>query len=58
MSAKQKAGGFNSVLITGDVAVDTYVYEGERDSSRKVVAPGTKEVKELGGAQLIYKILK
>jgi hypothetical protein len=57
MAAKQKPGQFHQVVITGDVARDTYIYEGERVSSRNDNLRATKVVTELGGAKLIYNIL-
>lgn len=47
-----------NVLITGDLAIDNHIYQGERLSSKQTKARGVKELYELGGAFNIYKILK
>ncbi|MBF0217150.1 MAG: AAA family ATPase [Candidatus Omnitrophica bacterium] len=57
MPAKPGSEQINSVVITGDVAKDTYIYEGERMTSRKDDLRATKVHKELGGAELVYKVL-
>lgn len=57
MSTEQKPSQLQSVVITGDVTVDNYIYEGRRDTSYKENVRGVREVIELGGANCIHKIL-
>jgi hypothetical protein len=47
----------NSILVTGDVTIDNYIYEGEKYSSRADKKRPVQSVTELGGSLLIYKIL-
>lgn len=47
-----------NILVTGDITVDNYIYEGERYSSHNKDARGTKVVTEIGGAFGVYRILK
>jgi hypothetical protein len=58
MSDTKGTNELKSILVTGDVTIDHYIYEGERDSSRKLDARGVSSVKEVGGAAYILKILK
>jgi RyR domain/ATPase family associated with various cellular activities (AAA) len=57
MTDERNNNEMKSVIVTGDVTVDNYIYEGERDSSHKWNARGLKIVTELGGAGYTYKIL-
>jgi len=57
MNAKQITNQKHSVLITGDVTIDNYIYEGRRDSSYKENERGVSEIIELGGACYTHKIL-
>jgi len=49
--------GKKRVLVTGDFLVDHHIYEGARHHYSDSGA-GVKHVQELGGAALIYEILK
>ena len=58
MKEEHKQAKLQSLIVTGDVTIDNYIYEGERDSSHKDNARGVKVVTELGGANNTYNILK
>lgn len=58
MSGKQKDHQFQSVVVTGDVTIDNYIYEGDRFSSRKANVRGVRFVEQDGGAILSFRILK
>ena len=47
-----------SILVTGDVIVDHHIYQGSRLETSSVERRGTSVVTEVGGAQIIYDILK
>lgn len=48
----------NSILVTGDVTVDNYIYGGEKFVSSADDKRTVKSLTELGGSFLVYKILK
>jgi hypothetical protein len=52
--AKEK---LKTILVTGDLTIDNYIYEGEKYFSRADEKRPVKSVAELGGSFLIYKIL-
>ena len=47
----------NSILVTGDVTIDNYIYEGEKYFSRSDKKRPVQYIAELGGSFLVYKIL-
>lgn len=57
MTDKGNTQVIKSVVVTGDVTIDNYIYEGQRDASHKRNSIGVRIIKEYGGANLSYKIL-
>jgi len=57
MEGKEKETQYKSIVITGDVTVDNFIYEGKRFSARMVNIPGVRQFKKGGGAILTFQIL-
>ena len=49
MEGKEKETQYKSIVITGDVTVDNFIYEGKRFSARMVNNPGVRQFKKGGG---------
>lgn len=58
MTRKKNTNQFKSVVVTGDVATDNYLYEGQRFTSHIMNVPGVRFISQPGGAALTYGILK
>lgn len=44
----------NNILITGDLVIDHYIYEGTRYSLKQSASRGVKLVKEYGGVKIYF----